>query len=493
MSWTGERPAKRNQHSPDIQKTPPHSDEAEQGVLGSMMDAQIGAVAMAEARSAIDESYFYVPAHCTIFNAMCAMRNEGSAIDLITLTQFLKDNGQLDDVGGAHFVTSLANFVPTAAHIAYYLDIVREKYLLRQIIDTATESVRRAYEEESEPASVLDWIEPKLTSLRSLQGKNAEVLWGDALAKSVVTVPELHALQLTPRQKLLGDWFSEGDCGFIFAFKGTGKTWLAVAMANALATGGKLGDWQAHAPVKVLYIDSEMPADLMRERCNGLGDSPNLHLLNHDILFDRTGKVLNIADGEIQSAITKQCINSGIKVLFIDNLSTAAFGMKENEADSWELVLPWLLDLRRRKVAVVIVHHAGRSGQMRGTSKREDAVFWIIALDDRKKDADDKRGARFISRFTKPSRNTQEELPAFEWHFVTDTKTGEVTIGHKQARTLDVFRSWIESGVNKCDEIAEAMNMKKYEVSRMAKKGEDEGWLTRPTRGEYGIKKEADK
>jgi len=87
--------------------------------------------------------------------------------------------------------------------------------------------------------------------------------------------------------------------------------------------------------------------------------------------------------------------------------------MRENEADSWELVNNWLLDLRRRKIAVVIVHHAGRSGEMRGTSKREDNVFWIIALDDAKKDADDKRGARFISRFTKPSRNTQEEMPAY--------------------------------------------------------------------------------
>jgi hypothetical protein len=77
--------------------------------------------------------------------------------------------------------------------------------------------------------------------------------------------------------------------------------------------------------------------------------------------------------------------------------------MKENEADSWELVNNWLLDLRRRKIAVVIVHHAGRSGEMRGTSKREDNVFWIIALDDARKDADDKRGARFVSRFTKPA------------------------------------------------------------------------------------------
>jgi putative DNA primase/helicase len=180
-----------------------------------------------------------------------------------------------------------------------------------------------------------------------------------------------------------------------------------------------------------------------------------------------------------------------VKVLFLDNLSTLATGIRENEADSWELVNPWLLDLRRRKIAVVIIHHAGRSGEMRGTTKREDNVFWIIALDDMKNDADDKRGARFISRFTKASRNTQDEIPAYEWHFVTESN-GELSIKHKPAQSLAVFRSVIESGVIKCDEIADAMKLPKYAISRMAKQAEVAGWLTRPRRGEYGIK-EAEK
>ncbi|CEF49196.1 unnamed protein product [uncultured bacterium] len=100
--------------------------------------------------------------------------------------------------------------------------------------------------------------------------RGAELSWPDALNAAVVTSTELHDLELVPRKKLLGDWFCEGDLGFIFAFRGVGKTWLAVAIAQALATGGKLGDWQAHEPVKVLYVDGEMPPDLMRDRCGGL-------------------------------------------------------------------------------------------------------------------------------------------------------------------------------------------------------------------------------
>ena len=151
--------------------------------------------------------------------------------------------------------------------------------------------------------------------------------------------------------------------------------------------------------------------------------------------------------------------------------------MKENDADSWgELVNNWLLDLRRRKIAVIIVHHAGRSGEMRGTSKREDNVFWIIALDDMKKNAENKRGVRFVSHFTKPSRNTQHEVPAYEWHFVTEAN-GDVSISHKQAQTLDVFVQIVRDGVTECDQIAAEMKVPKYTVSRLAKKAMDAGKL----------------
>src|SRR5262249_5171880 len=184
--------------------------------------------------------------------------------------------------------------------------------------------------------------------------REVEKNWIDALNESVITAVDLRDLNLVQRRKLLGDWFSEGDLGFIFAFRGVGKTWLALAIAQALSIGGKLGEWQAHEAIKVLYVDGEMPPDLMRGRCEGLNASnANLYFLNHEILFERTGKVLNITNREIQQAITQHCLATGAKVLILDNLSTLATGMRENEADSWEQVNPWLLDLRRRRIAVV--------------------------------------------------------------------------------------------------------------------------------------------
>ena len=114
---------------------------------------------------------------------------------------------------------------------------------------------------------------------------------------------------------------------------------------------------------------------------------------------------------------------------------------------------------------------------MRGTSKREDNVFWTIVLDDTKKDADDKRGARFVSRFTKPSRNTQDEIPAYEWHLVTDNASGQVSVSYKQTQTLELFRQCIEDGVADNMELAEELKVSRGTISKWAKKGINAGWL----------------
>jgi hypothetical protein len=407
----------------------------------------------------VGEEDFASPPNRLIF---AAIQRLGNNRGLLAVQDELERRGQLQAVGDRARLTDISCYPNDPDSVEYALGQVLEASRQRCAIQIGAQLAKSAI--------TSDEAEAQLTKLN--RGRDREKSWIDALQESVITASVLHDLKLTPRKKLLGDWFAEGDCGFIFAPRGVGKTFFATAIARALSMGGKLGDWKAPEAVKVLYADGEMPADLMRERIEGLDASTeNFLFLNHEILFDRTGKVLNTANRDVQQAITQCCAASGVKVLFLDNLSTLASGMKENEADSWELVNPWLLDLRRRKIAVVIIHHAGRSGEMRGTTKREDNVFWIIALDDAKKNAEDKRGARFVSRFTKPSRNTQEDLPAFEWHFLTEPN-GEVSISHKLAQTMDVFLGLVGDGVNDCAAIADEMKISKASVSRMAKQAE---------------------
>jgi hypothetical protein len=314
----------------------------------------------------------------------------------------------------------------------------------------------------------------------------------EALKKGAVKGPAFRKLKIKPRKKLLGDWFREGDTGFIFSRRGVGKTWIAWAIARALARGEKLGPWEAgEEAVKVCYLDGEMPAELMQQREIAFGDEcENLSLINHEILFERTGRVLNLRLPEVQEAITQFCIDGGHKVLVVDNLSTLVSGVKENDSDAWELLLPWLLELRRRKIAVILVHHAGRSGEMRGTSRREDSVFWIIKLEEDPDYTD--KGCSFIQRFDKERNSPQSHYNHYVWTFKPtdgsyDNPSGSIEITFKVASLKSMVYDLIVDGVSACGSIADELGTSKSSVSRAAKELVKEGKITADKRRYYPV------
>ncbi len=292
---------------------------------------------------------------------------------------------------------------------------------------------------------------------------------------AVLSTSELDALDIPIREKLLGDWFRESDLGFIYAPRGVGKTWLSLHMARALATGSACGPWAAGAPTPVLYIDGEMPLDEIRSRDQALrdGKQDGYYLLSHQHFFDKTKKAFNLSDPDTQREIIELCEKRGFRTIFLDNLSTLFGRVRENAADDWrDFVEGWFLELRRRKIAVVVIAHAGRNGLMRGTSKREDAAFWVIQLDPVNEGGE---GAKFISRFTK-QRNAPEDPPPFEWHF-EPSENNQIRVTYQEADPLQIFRQWIVDGLTSCREIAEEMGVSKGTVSKLAKKAEKAGWL----------------
>jgi replicative DNA helicase len=211
-SWTGEKPRKSAGNgagrgsaaqsdgkvfpslptgsAQDIHRAPPHSVEAEQGVLGSMLISPRDAIA--EVVEKINEDYFYVPAHQTIYSVLVDLWNAGQAIDLITFTQVLRDRNLLETVGGAALVTSLFTFVPTAANVGYYLEIVRDKYILRSIIAASTESVRRAYEEQDEVGNLLDEVEQKIFAVGEDRFKGQMLSMKDQVMEAIESIEKLY-------------------------------------------------------------------------------------------------------------------------------------------------------------------------------------------------------------------------------------------------------------------------------------------------------------
>ena len=468
----------------------PADEEAEKCVLGTLLT---GSEAIEELKDGIDPCLFFAPASRIILAAILEMHAANAPIDIIVLGQRLRDAGQLENAGGAAHVTQLATTYNKTIDIAQYeISRLRELYALRQLRELSTKLGKTS--SSSDATELITEADSLLHPLKAYASgsTNSAVSWDCAIGRAVVSSTEITKLHLKPRAPLLADWLCAGDLGMVYAYRGVGKTWLALLIAKALSEGSQIGPWTAHRKTKVLYVDGEMPIELMRNRDQGLTRGEGeIDFLNHEVLFDRTQKVINITSLNVQSAITGYCLKKGVEVVILDNLSTLASGMKENDASDWEQVNNWLLQFRRHRIAVILVHHAGRNGEARGTSKREDATFWVITLDDAKKQGDNKCGARFISRFTKPSRNTQEEVPAYEWNVVTDMETGEITTTYKPAQSLDVFRRCIEEGVTDCSQIAGDMKVSPSTVSRMAQKGINEGWLRKKGR-EYELKDERD-
>ena len=309
----------------------------------------------------------------------------------------------------------------------------------------------------------------------------------EAVESATLSAAGLAALRFPPRERVLGSWFKQGDLGFIFGPRGLGKTWLAMHLAEQIAGGGKVASWSAPVPRNVLYIDGEMPLDNLLERDRALsgGKGSKVMYLQHEALFHTRRKVLNLADPTHQKAISRLCDTKRVDVMFLDNLSCLFAGVKENDADDWERVLPWLLALRRNRLAVVFVAHAGRNGQMRGTSRREDAAFWILQLTRPDDAASDENGARFLCRFDKNRNATDIECPPIDWTFSRGSG-GCTEVTWKPISALQKLRALIESGITSASNLAMEMKLSTSTVCRLAKEGMAQGWLRHKGR-EYEI------
>jgi hypothetical protein len=298
------------------------------------------------------------------------------------------------------------------------------------------------------------------------------------LASCLLRADELDSMEIPKRARLLDKWLCEADLGYVFAPRGVGKTWLAMALPAAISQGKALGQWEAgEFPTRVLYVDGEMPLELTQYRSRGLGlGDGDISYLHHETLFDRLGTNLNLGNITHREAITKLLVEGGFRCIILDNLSSLASGVVENKGEDYEPIGHWLLELRRRKITVIVVHHAGRNGMMRGHSKREDACSWILELRDAKSEGEP--GAKFISHFAKPSRNTGEPTPDLLWHFTTG-KDGQVTIFCELAETNehDTLVRPVLDGVESVTEIAELMNKPKGTISKWAVKAAARGHI----------------
>jgi len=143
-------------------KLPPQDIEAERSVLGALMLDKEAIIRVADL---IKPSDFYQPSHAKIFDTIFELFEKGEPIDVLSVSQKLKDKKELNDIGGAGYLTDIINSVPTAAHISYYAKIVRQKKVLRDLINASSEITEKVFDSGNDSEDLLDDIEQKIFAI----------------------------------------------------------------------------------------------------------------------------------------------------------------------------------------------------------------------------------------------------------------------------------------------------------------------------------------
>jgi len=271
------------QSTTEALKVPPQSVEAEQSVLGGLM---LEGQAWDRVADKITEADFYRKEHRLIFRAIGALAEESSPADVVTVSEWLDKHQELQNAGGLAYLASLANNTPSAANIGAYANIVRERAILRNLIQTASRIAGSAYSPEGQSASdILDFAERSIFDI-SEQGAHRRGGFSPLktlLTKAVDRIDTLFRSEsaitgVSSGFKDLDDMTSglqAGDLVIVAGRPSMGKTSLAMNIAESAAVGSKL-------PVAIFSM--EMPGEQLAMRMMASLGRINAHKV-------RTGKL----------------------------------------------------------------------------------------------------------------------------------------------------------------------------------------------------------
>ena len=307
----------------------------------------------------------------------------------------------------------------------------------------------------------------------------------EALQKTV-TAADLVGLALPPREWLIEPLLFRGQLAMIYARAGVGKTWLALTLSIAASQGVKLfGPFAAPKPVEVLYIDGEMPAREMQDRLSALkiASAGRLHILSSDLLSQQEEATPNLSDPKWREALLIHMReHPGIRLLVLDNISALTPGMNEQERKDWDGVNQWLMSLRRMGLTVLLIHHAGKGGDQRGTSAREDQLDLVLKLTR----VESRKVPTLRVDYQKARSLSGEQKKSFLMEIVMD-ESGTVVLQHKaisQDRLSQV--AFLTSLGHSQKEIAEAVQVSQGQVSKLVQRARKDGLLDGDRLTEWG-------
>jgi KaiC/GvpD/RAD55 family RecA-like ATPase len=227
-----------------------------------------------------------------------------------------------------------------------------------------------------------------LPGLKEIERPPSEIM-----EKKMITSDELSKKDIDDLPKIIDPWLSDGSVTMLYGPRGMGKTWICLIIAISVTrqnpASTRIGPWRVVGPAGALYIDGEMNEYHLQQRLKSFEGKDTekenhynpLVILSASTVAKKYRQQISIGKQEWRESIYDYlAMNDNIQLIILDNIASLTMGLDENDKKAWDPINEWILSLRHLGVAVLFVHHAGKGGQQRGTSGREDNVDNIIKL-----------------------------------------------------------------------------------------------------------------
>jgi hypothetical protein len=371
----------------------PIANELEQAVLGILLDCE---EALGKVTDILQAHDFSDVVHQQLYSCITSLAKQGLPFDIVAVAAKASKNPAFGMKEGEMFgyLAGLVHKAPVAANVHYYAYNVKDAARRRVIMQAVITFIQQIAKSEASIDSLLE------ENIQILSEQVAACPDSSAPRLQAVSLPDLLAMSLKPKEMVLAPWMASQSLSMLHAPRGVGKTWLSLNIGYAISSGGKFLNWNSLKPRGVLIIDGEMSANSLQERLSRLvASSDKTSAAPFKIITPDLQKfgMPDLATYEGQSWVN-QHITEDIEVIIVDNISTLVRSGRENEAKSWLPVQQWALNLRANGKSVLFIHHSSKSGGQRGSSRKEDVLDTVIGL-------------------RRPEGYSQEQGACFEIHF----------------------------------------------------------------------------
>lgn len=315
-------------------RVPPQNIDAEKSVLGSLL---IDEEAIGAAIEVLDEAWFYEQAHRQIFRAVLELYNQRKNVDLITLSDKLKSDGTLEQIGGVSYLSFLIDLVPSAANVEHYANIVKEKGVLRRLIKNATNIIAESYESTGNVDEVVDNAERLIFEVADLKQRTQSVHIKDLVRQSIEKLDFLYQRKQhvtgipTGFEKIdhITSGLQNSDLIIIAGRPSMGKSALAISMAEYVGIEQKQGvaifslEMSKEQLVqRMLCSQARVDAHKVRSGFLAPADWPKLtaaagRLSESKIFIDDTPAISVL---ELRAKARRLKANQGIELIILDYL-----------------------------------------------------------------------------------------------------------------------------------------------------------------------------